>query len=124
MSVNSELSALLTKMGGTPLESDSNSDLIKKISSAYEGGGSSGGVLVCHLIMDSNSMTLDKTAGEIFSAAMEGKPIAVINTDGTSGVSYIANQVSHGEDGYTIKAAFSEFVADNANEYPTTGDGK
>lgn len=42
MSVNTELQNLLTKMGGSPSEEDSNSDLIKKISAAYEGGPGGG----------------------------------------------------------------------------------
>jgi len=79
MSVNSELQNLLTKMGGSPLESDSNSDLIKKISEAYDGSGSGGGSssggnsLTVHVNIskdDTNDYhTLDKTWEEIFDAS-------------------------------------------------------
>ena len=79
MSVNTELQNLLTKMGGSPLESDSNSDLIKKISEAYDGSGSGGGssggcnCLTAHVTAsedDTNSYyTLDKTWREIFDAS-------------------------------------------------------
>lgn len=43
MSTNTELQNLLIKMGGVPLESDSNSDLIRKIKDIYS-SGSGGGV--------------------------------------------------------------------------------
>lgn len=85
MSVNTELQALLKKMGGTPLDSDSNSDLIKKISNAYEGGGSSSsGALIVNLDVD----RLDKTWLEIYNSnfaivrleyANEGFELAMIS---------------------------------------------
>ena len=82
-SVNSELSTLLTKMGGEPLETDSNSDLIRKISDAYESGGSESN-LVCWarpLPGDSYSRgySLSKTAREIIEAHLSGKSVLIIS---------------------------------------------
>ena len=98
MSVNTELQALLTKMGGEPLESDSNSDLIKKISNAYESGGGSsgGGVLAVRFTAGEPAVpptapegTLpvittvgDKSWNDITKAIGDGKiPIAIFGYD-------------------------------------------
>ena len=76
MSVNTELQNLLTKMGGSPLESDSNSDLIKKISNAYEGGGGSSGGCKCLIVnivdLDLETEHLDVTAEELWEATQNG----------------------------------------------------
>lgn len=105
MSVNSELSALLTKMGGAPLESDSNSDLIKKISNAYEGGGggsSGGGVMILHDVADSitidgsatNILRLDKTYDEITTALMAGTQVLYGEEDYImTGVNALSNAI-------------------------------
>lgn len=104
MSVNSELSALLTKMGGTPLESDSNSDLIKKISNAYEGGGESsgGGVIMLHIVDDkitidgveTNIQRLDKTYDEITTAFMAGTQVLYGEEDYImTGVNALSNAI-------------------------------
>ena len=95
MSVNTELQALLTKMGGTPSESDSNSDLIKKISTAYESGGSNGGsseespFFFVHITStyddhtNTTVLSLDKTYEEITAAVANGKLAKAVDENGT-----------------------------------------
>lgn len=114
MSVNTELQALLTKMGGTPLESDSNSDLIKKISDAYEGGGTSGGVL----IVTNTDGTLDKTWQEIHDAMLshgavfisEGGGVTSFNFAGTTPMGIYHVDTAEGD----------EFYTDSADGYPVS----
>lgn len=95
MSTNTELQALLSKMGGTPTESDTNSDLIKKINEVYAAGGSggeaSGGVLMVHeqpdpvtLVREGVELSvymLDKTAEEINTAVLSGKNVLHVAED-------------------------------------------
>lgn len=107
MSVNSELQNLLTKMGGTPLESDSNSDLlgkmvtvlggevdpsdassdlVGKISDLYTGGGSSGGVelgeVTLNISKEGYNITvanaLDDSSGSIVIAPITTKNRPII----------------------------------------------
>lgn len=131
MSVNSELSSLLTKMGGTPLESDSNSDLIKKISNVYEGGGGSsgGGILIVHAAMiggETPKLQLDKTAGELEDAFLAGKNIYLTKTD-TYGFpfNYRVVRIGAAEDpeyGYGFQVEFDTlYVAQSRDEYPSGG---
>lgn len=139
MSVNSELSALLTKMGGTPLESDSNSDLIKKISNAYEGGGSGGGMMIVHGTITYQteppeghtgawspiySGALDKTAGEIYTMAHTMPVLAILSFTDPDGVSIVPLASSYNSDGaYWFDFAssgvpFLGFSAANEDDYP------
>lgn len=122
MSVNSELSALLTKMGGTPLESDSNSDLIKKISNAYEGGGSGSGILVVGEVdtgevdADDNPIyQLDKTWKEIYDA-----PFALIRSEDF--ITYIKSYINDPEEdryGITlVPPSEMSYITNSENGYP------
>lgn len=130
MSVNTELSALLTKMGGTPLESDSNSDLIKKISAAYEGGGGSGsGILVVHEIdtgevdVDDHPIyQLDKTWKEIHDVTV----LAVVVKKDESGAVWKIVEIAEPPSDPSIGTYKIYFMAshvcystDSENGYPT-----
>lgn len=130
MSVNTELSALLTKMGGTPLESDSNSDLIKKISNAYEGGGgSSGGILVVHEIdtgeVDGEGnpiMQLDKTWKEIHDAVF---PVLIGEFNFSKDWMPLPNVIHDPIGGkYHVMAGLEEnYSTDSENGYPRIAHG-
>ena len=124
MSVNTELQNLLTKMGGTPLESDSNSDFIKKISNAYDGSGSGGGsgdVAIVQMVADENTMTITTKAGELYSMCESG-PVFVRSTVG--GISYgLINEAAIHEDGYSFVGNENLFVAETANDYPVRDGG-
>lgn len=71
MSNLTELKRVVSALGGTPAESDTNDESIGKIADALENGGGGGGVLVVHV----NNDTLDHTVQEIFDA-----PFAVLDT--------------------------------------------
>lgn len=84
-------------------------------------------------IIDLNTKTdtLNKTAGEIFTASSEGKVVVLhINEDGYEGYFNNAFSVFTEEQGYTFsfllagetanKVGAETFFASGANDYPTT----
>ena len=134
MSVNTELQALLTKMGGSPSEEDSNSDLIKKISNAYEGGGGSGsGILISHItatgdVADGNDnpvFQLDKTWKEIYNAPYT---MFVVMAGETKDYSFLVNIFYDDGYGLTVWTMGAEepmqFLTDSEDGYPRTDGGK
>lgn len=126
MSVNTELQALLTKMGGSPSEEDSNSDLIKKISNAYDGsGGGSGGVTIAHC--DASTNRLDMKAGDLFVACTNG-PVFVIYDDSGHGQTGTGCELILGAYFSNVRYAFrcsnSSYSAESADEYPIYDDSE
>lgn len=121
MSVNTELQALLTKMGGSPSEEDSNSDLIKKISNAYEGGSSGSGITIVHGTVneETEDTTLDMKAGELYELCESG---AVIVRIGTS--TDILKEYGHTVVGYSFEIRDIVFSASTADDYPTASGSK
>ena len=143
MSTNTELQALLTKMGGTPTEQDTNSDLIKKINEVYEAGGSGGGssqsLIVTETVTEEPNPedpespvfvhTLDKTWKEIHDAILGNtiviyryveddytfeNPNTFIERDGSSYMVFILD--------YNQFSEFISFETETETGYPSYKD--
>lgn len=86
---------------------------------ANAGGGGGGGVLVVTATVDDNTVTCNKTAGEMYAAAQTG--LVLVQSDNGSGGFY-TNPVTEffgGEAGYEFITTQDDFEADTANDYPS-----
>ena len=125
MSVNTELQNLLTKMGGSPLESDTNSDLIKKISAAYDGSGggsSSGGnvtfVPVVAGATEQDPNVIQMEAGDLLTACKAGAVFLFTAYPNGSSCALI-NSSYLGDEGYVFVANGVGFAAADEDDFPT-----
>lgn len=117
MSNLTSLKALLTALGGTSANSDTNDETIAKIADAVSNGGGSGaGVLIVERDEDD---TLNKTYQEIFDAL----PMAYLAEIDETGKSFhwIAGAFVD-EDVYTIDIDGQYYGTDSADGYPARQD--
>lgn len=126
MSNLTELKRVVSALGGTPAESDTNDESIGKIADALENGsGGGGGVLVVHETTDEDSgiTTLDKTWQELFDAKLA---ICLFEREGYFRVSIMGYCDS---DDFAVGftkvdgGSTTDYTSESANSYPVSGGG-